>query len=129
MKKTVSLLLILSLVLSLGVLSFAETAEEEPVLNPETVVEFDRESPVTDWEGEWVLVGAYIGEEFAEDNDIDVSGLLEVPEAAVTMTVKAILDGSATGSNAGVMVDQAAYYHAHVYDMEATVRFAEEISD
>lgn len=129
MKKTVSLLLILSLVLSLGVFSFAETAEEEPVLNPETVVEFDRESPVTDWAGEWVLVGAYIGEEFAEDNDIDVSGLLEVPEAAVTMTVEAILDASATGSDAGVMVDQAAYYHAHVYDMEATVRFAEEISD
>ena len=45
------------------------------------------------------------------------------------MTVKAILDGSATGSDAGVMVDQGSYLHAHVYDMEATITFPEDITD
>jgi len=125
MKKLLSLLLVFAMVLSLGVLAMAAEVE----LDPEEVVDFDRESPVTDWEGDWVLVAAYIGEEFAEDNDIDVNGLIEVPEGAVKMNVTAILDGSATGSDAGVMVDQAAYYHAHVYDMEAKVSFAEDITD
>jgi len=125
MKKLLSLLLVFAMVLSLGVLATAAEVE----LDPEEVVDFDRESPVTDWEGDWVLVAAYIGEEFAEDNDIDVNGLIEVPEGAVKMNVTAILDGSATGSDAGVMVDQAAYYHAHVYDMEAKVSFAEDITD
>ena len=131
MKKLISLLLVMAMVLSLGVLAFAEDKEEkeELELDPETVVEFDRESPVTDWVGEWVLVAAYIGEDFAEENEIETVGLVEVPEEAVTMTVEAILDGSATGSDAGVMVDQANYWHAHVYDMEATVRFAEDITD
>ena len=131
MKKLISLLLVMSMVLSLGVLAFAEDKEEkeELELDPETVVEFDRESPVTDWVGEWALVAAYIGEDFAEENEIETVGLVEVPEEAVTMTVEAILDGSATGSDAGVMVDQANYWHAHVYDMEATVRFAEDITD
>ena len=126
MKKLLSLLLALAMVLSCGVLALAA---DKPELDPETVVEFDRESPVTDWEGEWVLVAAYIGEEYAEENDIEVSGLIDVPENAVTMSVAAILDAAATGSDAGVMVDQAAYLHAHVYDMEATVRFAEDITD
>ncbi len=125
MKKLLSLLLVCAMVLSLGVLAMAADVE----LDPEKVVDFDRESPVTDWEGDWVLVGAYIGEDFADENDIDVNGLIEVPEGAVKMTVTAILDGSATGSDAGVMVDQAAYYHAHVYDMEAKVSFAEDITD
>ena len=125
MKKLLSLLLVCAMVLSLGVLAMAADVE----LDPEKVVDFDRESPVTDWEGDWVLVGAYIGEDFADENDIDVNGLVEVPEGAVKMTVTAILDGSATGSDAGVMVDQAAYYHAHVYDMEAKVSFAEDITD
>ena len=45
------------------------------------------------------------------------------------MSVAALLDASASGSDAGVMVDQASYLHAHVYDMEATVTFAEDIAD
>ena len=128
MKKVVSLLLVLSLVLSFGMLALAE---EDSLLeaDPEDVLDFDRESPVTDWEGEWVLAAAYIGEDFADENDIETTGLLAVPEDAVKMSVTAVLDGSATGSDAGVMVDQAAYYHAHVYDMDAVVTFAEDIAE
>lgn len=72
------------------------------------------------WAGEYVLCGYYIGEEFADDNDIEEAGLFEV-ESEVTLSVAANLDGSATGSTAGVMVDQAAYFHAHVYDIDAVL--------
>jgi len=124
MKKIVSLLLA-----AVMLLSCAALAENLLDADPEKVTSFNRESPVTDWEGTWVLAAAYVGEEYAEENDISVSGLIAVPENAVTMNVKAILDGSATGSDAGVMVDQASYTHAHVYDMEATVTFAADIAD
>ena len=95
----------------------------------EEVTTFDRTSPVTDWEGEWVLAAAVIGEDYADENDIDTTGLIAVPEGSVKMSVAALLDASASGSDAGVMVDQASYLHAHVYDMEATVTFAEDIAD
>ena len=116
MKKLFALLL--AAVMLLGCSALAEA------LDPATVCEFNRESYVTDWEGEWVLVGAYIGEDYADECGIDVSGLIEVPENAATMTVTAVYDGSATGSDAGVMVDQGNYWHAHVYDMQATFAFA-----
>lgn len=122
MKKVITLLMTLALILP--VIALADAA-----LNPDTVVTFNRESPVTDWEGDWVLAGAYIGEDYADENDIESNGLLPVPEGAVKVSVKAILDASATGSDAGVMVDQAAYLHAHVYDMEASVTFAADIAD
>lgn len=125
MKKLFSLLVALVLVLNIGMV----LAEEASVIDLEKVFDFDRESHVTAWEGEWVLVGAYIGEEYAEECEIDVSGLLAVPEKAITMKVVAALDNSATGSDEGVMVDQGNYWHAHVYDMIATVAFAEDISD
>ena len=125
MKKLFSLLVALVLVLNIGMV----LAEEAPVVDPETVFDFNRESHVTTWEGEWVLVGAYIGEDFADECDIDVSGLIAVPENAITMTVAALLDNSATGSDEGVMVDQGNYWHAHVYDMLATLTFAEDITD
>jgi len=121
MKKLLAVMLTIAMLLPCFALSEA--------LDAETVMDFNRESPVTDWAGEWVLVAAYIGEEYADENDIAVNGLIEVPENAVTMTVEAKLDASATGSDAGVMVDQAAYIHAHVYDMEATVKFAAEIAE
>ena len=127
MKKLISLLLVFALSLTMGVLAFGEDSLLDA--DPEEVLDFDRESPVTDWEGEWVLAAAYIGEDYADENDIETFGLLPVPEEAVKMSVKAVLDGSASGSDAGVMVDQAAYLHAHVYDMEAVVSFAEEITD
>ncbi len=128
MKKFVSLLLILLLAFAVMVpAALADNALLEA--DVEEVTTFDRTSPVTDWEGEWVLAAAVIGEDYADENDIDTTGLIAVPENAVRMNVVAIYDGSATGSDAGVMVDQASYLHAHVYDMEATVTFAEDITD
>ena len=124
MKKFLSLLLAAMMLLSCVAL-----AENILDADPEKVMTFDRKVPVTDWEGEWVLVAAYIGEDYADENDIKTTGLIAVPEKAVTMTVKAILDGSATGSDAGVMVDQAAYIHTHVYDIEATLQFDASITE
>ena len=124
MKKFLSLLLAAMMLLSCVAL-----AENILDADPEKVMTFDRKVPVTDWEGEWVLVAAYIGEDYADENDIKTTGLIAVPEKAVTMTVKAVLDGSATGSDAGVMVDQAAYIHTHVYDIEATVQFDASITE
>ena len=128
MKKFVSLLLILLLAFAVMVpAALADNALLEA--DVEEVTTFDRTSPVTDWEGEWVLAAAVIGEDYADENDIDTTGLIAVPEGSVKMSVAALLDASASGSDAGVMVDQASYLHAHVYDMEATVTFAEDITD
>ena len=124
MKKFLSLLLAAMMLVSCVAL-----AESILDADPEKVMTFDRKVPVTDWEGEWVLVAAYIGEDYADENDIKTTGLIAVPEKAITMTVKAVLDGSATGSDAGVMVDQAAYTHTHVHDIEATVQFDASITD
>ncbi len=124
MKKFLAVFLALAMMLPV----FA-SAESLLDTDPAVVLDFDRESPVTDWAGTWVLAAAYIGEEYADDCDIDVNGMIAVPENAVTMTVEAILDASATGSDAGVMVDQAAYIHAHVYDMEASLTFPADITD
>ena len=124
MKKFLSLLLVAMLAVSC-------IAVAEGILDadPEEVMTFNRKALVTDWEGEWVLAAAYIGEDFAEENDIETTGLIAVPEKAVTMTVKAVMDASATGSDAGVMVDQAAYIHTHVHDIEATLAFDASITD
>ena len=128
MKKFVSLLLILLLAFAVMVpAALADNALLEA--DVEEVTTFDRTSPVTDWEGEWVLAAAVIGEDYADENGIDTTGLIAVPEGSVKMSVAALLDASASGSDAGVMVDQASYLHAHVYDMEATVTFAEDITD
>lgn len=124
MKKFLSLLLAAMMLVSC--VAFAENILDA---DPEKVMTFDRKVPVTDWEGEWVLVAAYIGEDYADENDIKTTGLIAVPEKAATMTVKAVLDGSATGSDAGVMVDQAAYIHTHVYDIEATLQFDASITE
>ena len=128
MKKFVSLLLVL--LLAFAVMVPAALADNTVLdADVEEVTTFDRTSPVTDWEGEWVLAAAVIGEDYADENDIDTTGLIAVPEGSVKMSVAALLDASASGSDAGVMVDQASYLHAHVYDMEATVTFAEDIAD
>ena len=124
MKKFLSLLMADMMLVSC--VAFAESILDA---DPEKVMTFDRKVPVTDWEGEWVLVAAYIGEDYADENDIKTTGLIAVPEKAITMTVKAVLDGSATGSDAGVMVDQAAYTHTHVHDIEATVQFDASITE
>ncbi len=124
MKRFLSLLLA-----AVMLLSCAALAEGLLAADPEEVLDFDRESYVEDWAGEWVLAAAYIGEDFADENDIETTGLIAVPENAVTMSVAAVMDASATGSTEGVMVDMAAYIHCHVYDMEATVKFDASITD
>ena len=124
MKKFLSLLLA-----AMMLVSCAALAENILDADPEEVMAFNRKAPITDWEGEWVLAAAYIGEDFADENDIAVNGLIAVPEKAIIMTVKAVLDASATGSDAGVMVDQAAYIHTHVHDIEATLQFDASITE
>ena len=124
MKKFLSLLLV-----AVMAISYVAVAEGILAADPEEVMTFNRKTPITDWEGEWVLAAAYIGEDFADENDIETTGLIAVPEKAVTMSVKAVLDGSATGSDAGVMVDQGSYIHTHVHDIEATVNFDAAITD
>ncbi len=124
MKKFLSVLL--AAVMMISCIAFAENILEA---DPEKVMTFNRKCPVTDWEGEWVLAAAYVGEDFADENGIEAKGLIAVPEKAVTMTVKAVMDGSATGSDAGVMVDQAAYIHTHVHDIEATLAFDASITE
>lgn len=121
MKKLISLLLA---VLMLTSVVFAEDILEA---DPEEVMTFYREidKTVVDWEGKWVLVAAYIGEEFAEEYDVDTTGLIAVPENILTMEITAVLDGSANDKALGTMVDVASYIHAHVYDMEGTLEFAD----
>ena len=82
MKKILSVLLIAVMMISCA--AFAGSILES---DPEEVMSFNRKAPVTDWEGEWVLAAAYIGEDFAEENDIETTGLIAVPEKAVTMEV------------------------------------------
>ena len=113
MKKILSLML--AALMLFGCIA-AATADE--------VLEFvtegsDETNPfVEGWAGEYTLVAYYVGEEYAEEYEIETTGLVEL-ESEVTLSVTANMDGSATGSDAGVMVDQAAYYHAHVYDADA----------
>mgnify|MGYP005900071523 CR=1 FL=1 len=61
---------------------------------------------VETWAGEYKLVGYYVGEEFAEDNDVKTTGVVEL-ESEATLSVVANMDGSATGSDAGVMKSEA----------------------
>ena len=124
MKKLLSVLLAAMMLVSCA--AFAESILEA---DPEEVMTFNRKAPITDWEGEWVLAAAYIGEDFADENDIETTGLIVVPEKVLTMSVKATLDASATGSDAGVMVDQAAYIHSHVHDIDAVLTFDASVTD
>lgn len=80
------------------------------------------------WAGKYTLVGYYVGEAYAEEYEIKTTGVVDL-DSEVTLTVEANLDGSATGSDAGVMVDQAAYFHAHVYDVDAVLVVGDEQID
>ena len=85
---------------------------------------YNYESNVEDWAGKWTLVGAYIGEDFAEEYEVGTSGMIAVKENAIEIEITLDLDGSANDP-AGVLVDTANYYHAHVYDLEGTLTFAD----
>ena len=103
----------------------AAAAVADDVLEFVTEGSENTNSFVEGWAGEYKLVGYYVGETFAEDNDVKTTGVVELESDAV-LNLVANLDGSATGSDAGVMVDQAAYYHAHVYDADATLTVGDE---
>ena len=83
MKKILSLVMALAMVL--GCFAMAETTSILDADMDELLV-LDRESSLNDWEGEWVLVAAYITADFAEEYDVEQSGLLAVPENAATLT-------------------------------------------
>ena len=72
MKKSLSLVMALAMVL--GCFAMAETTSILDADMDELLV-LDRESSLNDWEGEWVLVAAYITADFAEEYDVEQSGL------------------------------------------------------
>ena len=84
MKKILSLVMALAMVL--GCFAMAETTSILDADMDELLV-LDRESSLNEWEGEWVLVAAYITADFAEEYDVEQSGLLAVPENAATLTI------------------------------------------
>lgn len=123
MKKVFAL--VLAAVMLAGCLSVAMADE---VLEFVTEGSETTNSFVESWAGEYTLVGYYVGEEYAEEYEIGTTGVVNL-DSEITLTVEANLDGSATGSDAGVMVDQAAYYHAHVYDVDAVMVVGDEEID
>lgn len=124
MKKFIALL---AVVLMLPCIALADPAAILAA-DPEEVMTFDRDSQVTAWEGKWVLSAAFIGEDYAEENDLTTTGLIAVPENAATLELSTVLDGSANDKELGTMVDVASYIHAHVYDLIGTLTFSEEIA-
>ncbi len=127
MKKLVALLLV---VLMLPCVVLAEDAAKDILsADPTEVMTFNREVRVTEWEGKWELVAAYVGEEFAEEYGVDTTGLIAVVPGAATLELTPILDGSANDKELGTMVDVASYIHAHVYDLAGSLTFSAEIAD
>ena len=141
MKKILALVLALSMLLC-GV-AFAEqtapvTDETAPVTGEEVVltiwekdvaevVAYNYESVIDDWAGKWNLIAAYIGEEYAEDYEVECTpGLLPVMENALVVEIELLLDASANDPS-GVLVDTANYYHCHAYDIAGTLTFAAEL--
>lgn len=115
--------LLVAAVMLLSCVAFAEDVDIEAMTT------FNRESNVTEWEGTWVLTAAYIGEEFAEEYDVETSGLLTVVPNAITLEIAALLDASANDPQLGTMVDVASYIHAHTYDLSGTMTISAEIAE
>ena len=124
MKKMLAALLIAVLMLPCLAL-----AEDLLSADPAEVMTFDRESHVTGWVGNWSLIGAYIGEEYAEEYEVSTSGMLPVTAGAITVTLTVEEDASANDKQLGTMVDVASYIHAHVHDLAGVMTFAADIGD
>lgn len=125
MKKLFALLL--AAVLLVPCLALAET--DLLSADPEELMTFDRSSHVTDWEGTWVLAAAYVGEDFADEYDVDVTGIIPVKENAATLEITTILDASANDKQLGTMVDVASYIHGHTHDLAGVLTFSADITD
>ena len=117
----------MALAMVLGCFAMAETTSILDADMDEMLV-LDRESSLNDWEGEWVLVAAYITADFAEEYDVEQSGLLAVPENAATLTITALKDATANDKELGTMVDVASYIHDHTYDLSGALTFSDEDS-
>lgn len=115
------LVLMLAVVMMFGCTALAESVMEA---DPETVLTFNRESHVTEWEGKWVLAAAYIGEEFAEEYEVETTGMIET-KPAITMEISTIEDASANDKQLGTMVDVASYIHGHTHDLAGTMAFVD----
>ncbi len=140
MKKILALVLAISMLLC-GV-AFAEqtppaaddtAGTEEVVLtiwekDVAEVVAYNYESVIDDWAGKWNLIAAYIGEDYADEYEVDCTpGLLPViVENALVVEIELLLDASANDPS-GVLVDTANYYHCHAYDIAGTLTFAVEL--
>ena len=123
MKKFLSL--VLAAMMLLSVACAANIFEEEDL---EAALELNRDPAVTcaTWEGEWVLVAAYISEDFAEEYEVETTGLIAVPEAAAKLNIVLTADATANDKGLGTMVDVASYIHGHVLDMvDSTLVFAD----
>ncbi len=118
MKKFLALVMAVAMLLSC--VAFAEEAKDP--MEIDRAIETKLE---TNWVGNWALSGAYIGEEFIEDYEIEgvEAGLIEVAPGAITMTIEALLNHCASDAALGQIVDQAAYLHAHVYCLGGTIAF------
>ena len=84
---------------------------------------------VTAWAGDWQLVAAYISEEAIDEFGLEgvEPGYYAVADGVV-LTLTPLFDESANHVN-GVMADQAAYLHAHAYDLNGTLTMPESIDD
>lgn len=115
---------ILALALALVMIACAAIACAE-IADLETALTFDRESHVTSWEGKWVLVAAYVGEDFADEYDVETTGLIEV-EPVITIELSTILDATANDKTLGTMVDVASYIHGHTHDLAGVLTLNDE---
>lgn len=84
---------------------------------------------VTSWAGDWVLVAAYVSEDGIDEFGFEVEpGYYAVAENAVFMNIAPAYDKDASHPN-GVMADQAAYLHAHAYDLVGTITYPEDLDE
>lgn len=125
MKKYLALLMLAVLLIPCVALAESDILSADP----EEVMTFNRESHVTEWEGTWVLAAAYIGEDFADEYDVDTTGLIAVVPNAITVELTTILDASANDKQLGTMVDVASYIHGHTHDLAGTMTFSADIAD
>ncbi len=137
MKKLFALIMAIVMMLSCAALAETAATDDAAVDTTEVVVSiwekdlaavvtYNYESIIDDWAGPWTLVAAYIGEDYADEYEVDCTpGLLAVPENALIVEIELLLDASANDPS-GVLVDTANYYHCHAYDIAGTLTFAPE---
>lgn len=117
------------LMLAVMLVPCVATAEDILSADPAEVMTFNRESHVTDWEGKWTLAAAYVGEEFAEEYEVDTTGMIAVTPGAINVEITTILDATANDKQLGTMVDVASYIHGHTHDLAGTMTFAADLGD